>query len=193
MQPIILLLRILMSWPSSSEESESDEDEDWSRSPCTGITCNKELLSPARNFYHLWGTFFTCEEESFWWRNSHLLHSHRCLHESLAAQRSEGCCQQNLTRLAILQSWFYFLAGFPIQPGEESTGQRVAFALQYCAHRSMSSPAGRPKESFESVVKTFSPTFPKSASYTSRRRFWGVVSSTIIFAVKFQIGFWETF
>ena len=41
MQPIILLLRILMSWPSSSEESESDEEEDWSGWPCTGITCRQ--------------------------------------------------------------------------------------------------------------------------------------------------------
>ena len=42
MQPIILLLRILMSWPSSSEESES-ESEDWSRCPCTGITCQRRI------------------------------------------------------------------------------------------------------------------------------------------------------
>ena len=36
--------------------------------------------------------------------NYHLLHSDWCLHKSLAAKRSERCCQQDLTRLATLQA-----------------------------------------------------------------------------------------
>ena len=40
MQPIILLLRILMSWPSSSSDESELESDDWFLSPCTGITWN---------------------------------------------------------------------------------------------------------------------------------------------------------